>query len=177
MGPAQRGRGTRCKLRGANGHLGSLSGKEPFGLRAELVEAVRQAQIPASICVVPGLTAEATPTSRKSDQTARHCPQVPLLTCLRAATRISTGCTGETASKHSLSGPASCRTRTGLPHQTHSRGRRHTPRRALPATEPDSLAEEFRHPARRADLVGQAGHNLLGPRGGGIRFGSSSGCC
>ena len=32
-------------------------------------------------------------------------------------------------------------------------------------------------PARRADLVDQAGYSLLGPRGGGVRFGSSCGCC
>ena len=136
----------------------------------------RQAQIPASICVVPGLNAVATPTSRKSDQ--------PVILSPGTFAHMSSSrdedldwLYGGTASKRSLSGPASCRTRTGLQRQTHSRGRRHTARQALQAMGP--TASPSSSATRRADLVGQAGRRrkLLDAQGNGIRFGSSSGCC
>ena len=67
---------------------------KPFGL---LAGKEARGKIPASMLGSRALDAEATPTSRDS-------AQVPLLTCLPAAMRISTGFTGATLSKRNPNG-------------------------------------------------------------------------
>jgi hypothetical protein len=106
--------------------------------------------------------------------------QVPLLTCLRAATRISTGSTGVATSRCSPNGPGSCPIPTGPLHQTHRPTTRRILQQAQVAMGTPSDAQDSRHPARRGDPVGLAGrwrHSPLGPQSSGIRFGNSSGCC
>ena len=80
-------------------HVGNEAGARgaTSAVRTDTLEAFRsvggegtQGKIPASMLGPRALGAEATPTSRDS-------AQVPLLTCLPAATRISTGFTGTTA--------------------------------------------------------------------------------
>ena len=82
-------------------------------------------KIPASICGACGIDAEATPTSWKA--LSRPYPQVPLLTCLRGATRISTGCTGVTASRRSPNDPRDAESLRECRARRTTEARRRTP--------------------------------------------------
>jgi hypothetical protein len=130
-------------------------------------------KIHASIGGGCGIGAEPRRSVGKSGSQRALLTQVPLLTCLRAATRISTGSTGVTTSRCSPNGPGSCPIPTGGLHQTHRPTARRILEQARVAMGTPSDARDSRRPARRGDPVGLAGrwrHSPLGPQSNGIRF-------